>query len=294
MPGKYFYRCLDEKESIFQPSDYTIGPWSRKLQHGGPPFALCVRQLEKFSAAEISFASSGNFVLPHIVARFFRAVPVKPVKVTTRVLHKGKSQAHVEASLYDADSGKELFRATAVVLRKDSTGLEDLPKPPAGALVPEMTLPNPKEWVKGNVEGFSDKFSQDSEELSYSAAFRFNRVSGEFTKGPTSVWTGQLVATVQGDENANATTPLQKMAAICDSCNGFSFYVDPMDYGFMNTDVTLHVLNSNPQGQEIGLQSRAVYNGRQGTGMTSGELFDSHDGSHVATVHQSLLLQSRM
>ena len=68
-------------------------------------------------------------------------VPVKPVKVTTRALYKGKSQAHVEASLYDADSGKELFRVTAVVLRKDSTGLDDLPKPPAGALVPKMTLP---------------------------------------------------------------------------------------------------------------------------------------------------------
>src|SRR5690625_2934515 len=41
-----FYTQVDE--NIFDSSPHTAGPWSPEAQHGGPPSALMVRQIEQF------------------------------------------------------------------------------------------------------------------------------------------------------------------------------------------------------------------------------------------------------
>src|SRR5690625_3533498 len=41
-----FYTQVDE--NTFDSSPHTAGPWSPEAQHGGPPSALMVRQIEQF------------------------------------------------------------------------------------------------------------------------------------------------------------------------------------------------------------------------------------------------------
>src|SRR5690625_5008241 len=41
-----FYSQVDE--NTFDSSPHTAGPWSAEAQHGGPPSALMVRQIEQF------------------------------------------------------------------------------------------------------------------------------------------------------------------------------------------------------------------------------------------------------
>ena len=38
----------------WQPTEATIGPWSPRSQHGGPPAALVVREAERLAAGVVS------------------------------------------------------------------------------------------------------------------------------------------------------------------------------------------------------------------------------------------------
>jgi hypothetical protein len=72
-----FYRAIDRtilsassRVERFVSSAWTSGPWSKDLQHGGPPTALLARCIEGLAA------DHGFSHIARISASFLRAVPV--------------------------------------------------------------------------------------------------------------------------------------------------------------------------------------------------------------------------
>jgi hypothetical protein len=103
--------------------------------------------------------------------------------------------------------------------------------------------------------------------------------------GDAIAWLSPLVPLVDAD----ATTPLQRLAMVADSANGIGAALDPQQFLFMNTDTVVH-LHRLPVGEDFALRARGSI-GPDGIGVTTAEIFD-RDG-FVGTVAQTLLVQRR-
>ena len=67
---------------MFRATIHTQGPWDPQFQHGGPPAALLVRQLEACSPRE-------NLVLARVSIDILAPVPIETLTARACVLHPG-------------------------------------------------------------------------------------------------------------------------------------------------------------------------------------------------------------
>ena len=100
-------------------------------------------------------------------------------------------------------------------------------------------------------------------------AMEVREIFGGFeTKGPGAVWMRLTKPIVGGQE----VTPLQRVIATADFCNGISRALDYDTWVFMNPDLTVHV-SRYPDGEWIALSASSSY-GHQGRGVATGALWD--------------------
>ncbi|MEA2499033.1 MAG: hypothetical protein QOH26_1438, partial [Actinomycetota bacterium] len=111
-------------DGVFLPSDYTIGPWSREAQHGGPPAALLGRALEKEAGPEKQIV--------RITYDILKPVPLTPLEVQSKVVRPGKKVALIESSMQS--DGVTVMRAAGWAIR---TAELDLPASGAEEEPPE-------------------------------------------------------------------------------------------------------------------------------------------------------------
>jgi hypothetical protein len=262
-PAESFYEPLHEGR--FRSTSATSGPWSPDAQHGGPPAALLGRALEKIDEGA-----------PRVIGRFtmdlLGPVPVKDLTVTTSVLRPGRTVSLRQAELSD-DSGRVVARAQGWAFPEVSWEGDDRP---GGFGVPLGHGPSdghhedpPGSWSRGYLDSVDWQW-----------------IEGAVTRsGPAVVWMRPLVPLVAGEE----LSPLQRLLTCVDSASGASAALDPAEWNFMNTDLTVHVVRP-PVGEWVCLRAETTI-GTGAVGMAASEVYDER--GLVARSAQALLVAPR-
>lgn len=245
----------------FVATELTRGPWDGRAQHGGPPAALVVRQVEQALGRP-------DLQLARVTIELLRPVPIAPLQVTVRVVRAGRSTASLDAELRAGDV--EILRGRALAIRT-----EDLPLPPPAARRP----PGPS-------EGATTEFFPTGHEVGYHTAMEVRFLEGAFTEpGPAKVWMRMRVPLVEGE----APSPWQRVLCAADSGNGVSGALDYRNWVFINPDLTVH-LHRQPLGEWVLLDARTEIE-PSGVGLATAALSDEHGA--LGTSLQSLYVAAR-
>lgn len=248
-------------ESLFEPTDFTIGPWSRDAQHGGPPAALLGRSL--------ALSAGTGQQLARVVFDILRPVPLQPLTVTTNVIRPGKKVSLIEASLHCDD--QLVMRASAWAMR---TAEMDLPGPS-----PDVEQASPDNYERMDP-------SLITEHTSYLHGTEWRFVSGSFFEpGPAVAWIRTLVPLVAGEEDS----PLTKVLAVADSASGVSGALEFHKWVYINTDLSVY-LHRMPRGPWIKIDAITTPEAT-GTALASGRLYDEQ--GPVGTSSQALFIEPR-
>ncbi len=255
-PEATFYEPLDGGR--FRSTAATSGPWSEHAQHGGPPAALLGRALEGID--EGTARTIGRFTMD-----LLGPIPVADLTVTSSVLRPGRTVSLRQAELSDA-SGRVVARAQGWAFPVSEDG-------PAGFGVPLEHGPSdghheepPASWARG-----------------YLDSVEWQWMEGAVTRpGPAVVWMRPLLPLVPGEE----MTPLQRLLTCVDSASGASAALDPAEWSFMNTDLTVHVVRP-PVGEWVCLRAETTL-GPGAVGLAASEVYDER--GLVARSAQALLV----
>jgi Thioesterase-like superfamily len=237
-----FYEPLGDGRYLS--TKHSAGPWSAQTQHLGPPSALLVRALEELPADR-------PMLLARLTVEILGPVPVAELSVTAGVERPGRSVELIGAELSAA--GRPVARARAWRhLRSNTSAVavdvdEPLAPPEAGE-----SMQRPENWGTG-----------------YLDAMEWRTLAGHLGKpGPATVWARQGVDLVSGEH----PTGLQRLFVVADSGNGVSSRLDPLEWLFINSDLTVH-LYREPAGEWIGLDSTTAI-GPDGVGTAFSVLHD--------------------
>jgi hypothetical protein len=253
-----FYQPLGDDR--YRATEHTAGPWSAGSQHLGPPSALLARELEQTAPA--------GSTLGRMTVEILGPVPVAELTVRSWVARPGRSVqlSHAELS---ADGRPVATAAAWWIATSDSAEVAaglPAPLPPIDSATPGAI---PDGWRSG--------YLQAMEWLSLKG--------GIGSPGPATVWIRQRVALVEGE----SPTGLQRLMAVADSGNGVSNRLDPREWFFINTELTVHTWRM-PVGEWIGLDANTTI-GPHGLGVATSTLHDQ-DGP-VGHGSQALLVRPR-
>lgn len=220
-----FYEVIDRsaKGATFDPTAATQGPWSPDTQHGGPPSALALHELERLAPED-----GGH--IARLSVDFLAPVPVAPLTVRTKIVKPGK-RAQLLAAEVIAD-GRTVLTARAWWRRQIPHLVPAIPDPASA-----HPFPDPQ----------SLKTHEADDDLSrhlnrgWIASMEIRYVSGGLaTPGPSRVWVRPRLALV-ADELSSTT---QKAVLIADGSSGFSSALDFRTHLFSNLDLNLSFLRA--------------------------------------------------
>ena len=245
----------------FAPTEHTAGPWTPDAQHFGPPSALLVRALEELDGGH-------SRQLARVTIEILGPAPLTELSVRARVERPGRSVEMLSAELVAGD--RAVARASAWRMAISDTS----------AVVTSATGPLP------SPEGVAESAWPPGWSGGYLNAMEWRAVAGDMvTPGPAAVWARQRVALVEGEKPSS----LQRLFAVADSGNGVSNFLDPHQWWFINTELTVH-LQREPVGEWIGLDAATTV-GPNGVGTAASRLHDLE--GQVATGVQALLVRPR-
>ncbi len=262
-----FYRRLDspsdptdDHRETLESLPSTAGPWTPEAQHGGPPAALLARAVERLPAA--AGTRIGRFTM-----ELLGPVPVGPVALTAGFLRPGRSVQLASAELHDVARDR-VAAAARVWLFPDSAG----PGGPAARLDhgpgDGEDRARPAHWHGG-----------------YLDAIEWRWISGGLeVPGSGTVWM-RPPALVEGEP----TSPVQRLLACIDSASGVSAALDVREWGFLNTELTVHVLRE-PVGEWVCLDAETTV-GDGSVGVATSAAYDER--GLVARSSQALLVVPR-
>ncbi len=237
----------------------TAGPWTDRAQHGGPPAALLGRAVE-------ALTEPGR-VVGRFAMDLLGPIPVGPLEVGSRVVRPGRSVALVEATLDDVESGRTVARAQAWTFPATADG-------PAQDLTPLPHVP---------AEGHHEEPPATWNRVGYLDSVEWRWIEGAVTRqGPGTVWMRPRVPLVPGEQ----MTGLQRLLTCVDSASGVSAAVDADTWGFLNTELTVHVLRP-PVGEWVCLVAETSL-GPGAVGVAASQVYDER--GLVARSAQALLV----
>jgi hypothetical protein len=243
---------------VFRSTAHTVGPWAATDQHGGPPAALLVRELERVLPATEGW-------LARVSVDLLGAVPVAELTVDARVVRPGRSVQLAEATL--AADGRTVARAAGWWHRLgDTAAVSTAAAPPP---LPDQPDPPDARWPGG-----------------YLRAMEWRRVKGDFfDPGPAVVWSRMRIPLVEGER----PTPTQRLLASADSGNGVGSALSLDDWLYVNTELTVHLLRP-PEGELFCLDAVGTI-GPTGGGYAITTLSDT--AGEVGRAAQALLVRPR-
>jgi hypothetical protein len=234
------------ESDTFEATDLTEGPWAPGVQHGGPPSALLARAVERTPTTV-----AGTSQVARISYDILGPMPATRLRTLARVVRPGRSVELVEAELVAGD--RTVMRAQAWRI-----------KVAAGHRLP---LALPEEPAPESPDGLEESIAPWPG--GYLTAVEWRFVEGQFEKpGPAIVWSRLRVPVVAGDE----PTGLQRAAAVADCGNGLSSLLDPHQWWFINTELTVH-LTRQPTGDWVRVAARSTLDG-SGAGLAETSLAD--------------------
>jgi hypothetical protein len=233
----------------FVASPATVGPWSARAQHGGPPSALAARAIERHEPDE-------RQRLARVAVDILRPVPVGKVTVRARTVRPGRRVALLEA-IMEAD-GQEVLHARGwrvALSAGEPAATSPAPGPPEPLEVPdERPLPA---FFDGRLAG-------------YLSAIEWRFLSGgNFDASERArVWARPRIPLIPHEE----PSPMGRALLIADSGSGVSAVLDPARFLFINVDLTV-VLQRDPAGEWMLLDAASAI-GDEGTGLAETILSD--------------------
>lgn len=239
-------------------TEHTVSPWGPDLQHGAPPSALVTHVLEQ------QVPEGGRLV--RVTTELLGAVPVATLYTSARVVRPGRRISYLEAVVTDSD-GREVIRGSGWWIRSaDTVDLENPSVPSADRLVPFDECGTGAEgFLQAWKSPFIDSLDIRSAERQLWLRSRLPLVAGV----PDSPWT--------------------RLMSVADVANGVDRALDPAEWLFMNTDLTVS-LHRLPDTEWTAVRAEANF-GPDGAGLTLGRLYDGRGPVGAST--QSLLLQRR-
>src|SRR4051812_26040183 len=238
---------------LFVPTIATRGPWSLDAQHGGPVAALLGREAERIES-----------VVPLSVVRvtleLFKPVPLRPLRITSRVRRPGRRVQLVELALFDGDV--EVAAATVLRLRTESVPIEAAVPPPGQAPDHASAPPPPTDSTPSFVDDrwpWLDTIGID---------VRFV-VGSLWQPGPAVAWFRMRMPLVAGEE----PSPAQRVLVAADSGSGVGAALAFGRYRFLNPELTVH-LARQAVGGWVAVDAGTVLS-EEGTGVTTTRLWDT-------------------
>jgi hypothetical protein len=251
-PGVYL---PGPEANVYRSTPLANAGWYEEGQHGGALAALVAGHIERHVPTLAEMEAN------RLTLEIFRVIPLVDLRIETSVVREGKRIQNVEAHVSDG-AGTLLSTATMQRLRVD-----DLPLP-EDAVPPPLDLPGPDE-IRDSV-GEAWGVGSTDRPMFHRHAMEIREIFGGFeTKGPGAVWMRLRKPIVAGEQ----TTPLQRMAATADFCNGISRGLDYKQWVFMNPDLTVHTARY-PKGEWVGLSAESAYE-NLGRGIATGTLWDT-------------------
>lgn len=260
----------DDLVEMFESTDRVEGPWG-PMQHGSAIAALVGRALERCRPRPATR-------LARITVELLGPVPINDLRVRARVVRPGRRiellGADVEARMPDSTwkavasgSAWRLACQDTAEVTRDAARTHPLPGPETAGLLDHVL---PLSWRQGGFVGALDW-----------------RVShrGEAPGEATLAWASLAGAVVEGEE----PSPLERLMAVADTANGVGARLDPHQFLFLNTDLTVH-LHQAPEGDWFGVEAETSV-GRDGIA-TSSAVLHSASGP-VGRVDQSVLVERR-
>lgn len=238
---------------LFVPTIATRGPWSPDAQHGGPVAALLAREAERIeSAVPLSVV--------RMTLELFKPVPLRPLRVTSRLRRPGRRVQLVELGLFDGDV--EVAAATVLRLRTETVPIEGampLPgQPPDDASPPAPPTTSTASFVDDRWP-WLDTIGMD---------MRFV-VGSLWQPGPSVAWFRMRMPLVAGEE----PSPAQRVLVAADSGSGVGAALDFTRYRFLNPELTVH-LARRAVGEWVAVDAGTVLS-EEGTGVTTTRLWDT-------------------
>ena len=256
-----FYRPDGPSGFVSTPS--TAGPWGPESQHGGPPAALLTRAVESLPRPD------GDRVVGRLTMELLGPVPVGPLRVEASVVRPGRTVEMCEATAYDVRRDRPCARATAWLFPVHDDGPVQDDEPPAHGPDDGVHKNPPASWSAG-----------------YLDAVEWRWIRGAVTEpGPGLVWMRPRVELVEGEP----MSPVQRLMTCVDSASGVSAALDPGAWGFLNTELTVHVLRP-PVGDWICLDAETTL-GPGSVGIAASKVYDER--GLVARSAQALLVAKR-
>ena len=240
----------------------TAGPWGAESQHGSPPAALLTRAIEQLDTGE-------DRVLGRLTVELLGPVPVGPLAVEASVVRPGRSVELCAATLYDVELGRPVATASAWRFPAGLEGPAGRPEPPAHSPADGVQHTRPKGWSGG-----------------YLDVVEWRWTKGASTEpGPGIVWMRPEVDLVAGED----MSPVQRLMACVDSASGISAELDPAEWAFVNTELTVHVLRP-PVGEWVWVDAETTLGGGA-VGLATAAVYDEQ--GLVARTSQALLTLRR-
>lgn len=240
----------------------TAGPWGPDSQHGGPPAALLTRAVEQLGR-------DPERVVGRLTMELLGPVPVGPLRVGAEVVRPGRTVEMCEATLYDEAAGRVCARAVAWLFPATTDGPDQSVAPLPHAPADGGPRDRPASWSGGYLDSVEWRWIVGS--------------VGE--PGPGTVWMRPAVDLVAGEP----MSPVQRLMACVDSASGVSAALDPAGWGFLNTELTVHVLRP-PAGEWVCLDAETTLGGGS-VGVATSAVHDER--GLVARSSQALLVVRR-
>ncbi|HEX3911415.1 MAG TPA: thioesterase family protein [Solirubrobacteraceae bacterium] len=272
----------------FVPTEQARGPWDPRALHGGAPAALITSVFE-------GIEPGSELQIGRLSFEFLRPIPMAPLTLSTRIVRPGRRVQELAAEL-SAD-GETIVRAAAVRVQAvphdavqaadaavgaeaaaaeatDASGVTELPAQR------DAPMPPPE---SGKQLPFS--LNASSEASFAGTAMEMRWLNDPWRLGPGRVWQRLRYPLLAGEP----PSPLARVAATADFCNGVSATLRFDRFLFINADLSIH-LQRAPRGEWIGLDARTrLHEG--GAAISEGVLHDRQ--GPIGRAFQTLVVQSR-
>jgi hypothetical protein len=274
----------------FVPTEHARGPWDPRALHGGAPAALITSAFERLQpGAELRIGRLGF--------EFLRPIPMAALTLSTGIARPGRRVQELTAEL--RAGGETVVRASALRVQAVPEEAEaaaarvaDSGKPEAETTAQETaadeaTADDSRAAMPPPAEGEHKRFAlNDSTDTSFAGtAMEMRWLNDPWRLGPGRVWQRLRHPLLPGEQ----LSPLTRLAATADFCNGVSATLPFDRFLFINADLTVH-LQRLPQGEWIGLDARTrLHEG--GAALAEGVLHDER--GPLGRAFQTLVVQQR-
>jgi hypothetical protein len=185
------------------------------------------------------------------------------------VVRPGRRVELCEATLYDEEHDRAVARAAAWRFPAGTAGPRATSEPLTHTHRDGQRHERPRSWSGGYLDAVDWRWVKGSVE----------------EPGPGVVWMRPLVSLVDGEQ----MSPVQRLMACVDSASGVSAELNPAEWGFLNTELTVHVLRP-PVGDWLCLDAETTL-GSGSVGVATSSVYD--EKGVVARSAQALLVSHR-